>query len=117
MQMSEGRHFIAEHPQGSDMWSMDIWKHLASLNIAVAMIHQCMAGLRGSKSDLPVMKPTQFMASDEAVVAHLRDLRCDGRHPHAQLDNPAGARGDRLRMQPDGHPTYAIASRAGSKTC
>ena len=97
LQMSDGRHFIAEHPQGSDMWSMDIWKQLARMNVVVAMIHQCMAGLKGSKSGLPVMKPTQFMASDEALVAHLRDLRCDGRHPHAQLDNPAGAAGDKAR--------------------
>ena len=43
------------------------------------------------------MKPTQFMASDEALVAHLRDLRCDGNHRHAQLDNPAGAAGDKAK--------------------
>ena len=96
-QMNAGRHFIAEHPQGSDMWSMPIWRTIQHLGMARAIVHQCMAGLRGSKSGLPVMKPTQFLASDEALVAYLQNLRCDGTHRHAQLDNPAGAHGDKAK--------------------
>ena len=96
-QMESGRHFIAEHPQGSDMWSMPVWRRIADLGVARAIVHQCMAGLLGSKSGLPVMKPTQFLASDEMLVSHLHDLRCDGRHRHTQLDNPAGAHGDKAK--------------------
>ena len=93
-QMHAGRHFIAEHPQGSDMWSMPIWHHIEILGVARAIVHQCMAGLLGPKSGLPINNPTQFLASDEALVAYLHDLRCDGSHRHAQLDNPADAHGD-----------------------
>ena len=28
IQMKEGRHFIAEHPQGSDMWPLPEWLRL-----------------------------------------------------------------------------------------
>ena len=97
MQMDAGRHFIAEHLHGSDVWSMTIWRHLERLGGARAIVHQCMAGLRGLKSGLPIMKPTQFLASDEALLAHLQDLRFDGSQRHAQLGNPAGAHGDRAK--------------------
>ena len=79
------------------MWSMAIWRHIERLGVARAVVHQCMAGLRGARSGLPIMKPTQFLASDESLVAHLHDLRCDGSHRHAQLDNPAGAHGDKAK--------------------
>ena len=52
-QMDAGRHFIAEHPQGSDMWSMPIWRHIESLGVARAIVHQCMAGLLGPKKRTP----------------------------------------------------------------
>jgi len=97
LQMQAGRHFIAEHPHGSDMWSMTIWRNIEGQGAVRAIVHQCMAGLVGLKSGLPIMKPTQFLASDEALVSHLHDLRCDGSHRHTQLDNPAGAHGDKAK--------------------
>ena len=57
-QMQAGRHFIAEHPHGSDMWSMPVWRHIAESGTVRAIVHQCMAGLRGPRSGLPIMKPT-----------------------------------------------------------
>ena len=62
-----------------------------------AIVHQCMAGLLGLKSGFPIMKPTQFLGSEEALVAYLHDLRCDGKHRHAQLDNLAGAHGGKAK--------------------
>ena len=97
MQMESGRHFIAERPQGSDMWSMPVWRRIADIGVARALVNQCMAGLLGPKSGLLIMKPTQSLASDEALVAYLHDLRCDGSRRHAQLDNPAGAHGDKAK--------------------
>ena len=94
IQMAEGRHFISEHLNGSDMWSMGIWRPIERLGVDREIVHQCMAGLRGLRSGLTIMKPMPFLASDESLVAHLHDLRCDGNHRHAQLDNPARAHGD-----------------------
>ena len=50
------------------------------------IVHQCMAGLRGPRSGLLIKKPTDFCASDEALIKYLHGLTCNGRHQHAQLD-------------------------------
>ena len=86
-QMDEGRHFLAEHPQGSEMWRLRLWQKVgAHPQVVDAKIDQCMAGRIGPKSGLQVKKPTQFWASDELLVKHLRPLVCDGSHKHANLD-------------------------------
>ena len=60
-QLEGGRHFIAEHPKGSKMWSLRIWKKVGEHpQVVNAQIDQCMAGLIGAKSGLPVRKPTEF---------------------------------------------------------
>ncbi len=82
--MEDGLHFIAEHPEGSNIWSLHLWKKVAEYpQVVNAQIDQCMAGLIGPKSGLPVRKPTEFWASDELLVRHLRPLQCDGSHKHA----------------------------------
>ena len=86
-QLRAGRHFIAEHPQGSDLWKMLVWQTILNTEGVVSvLVHQCMAGLIGPRSGLPIKKPTEFVASDEALIKHLHGLICNGRHQHAQLD-------------------------------
>ena len=68
-----GRHFPAENPQGSDLWNLPIWKLIAKmLRVVSVIIHQCMLGLRGPRSGLPIEKPTEIRASHEALVDHLQ---------------------------------------------
>ena len=75
-QMQAGCHFIAEHPQSSDLWQLPIWRRIAhKCSVARVLVHQCMAGLKGRRSGLPVHKPTEFWASDPLLVAHLHKLR------------------------------------------
>ena len=86
IQMKEGRHFIAEHPQGSDMWSLAEWLQLDQrFAVHRVDVHQCMLGLRGPRSKQLIKKPTTFWASDARLIARLHGLRCDGRHVHADL--------------------------------
>ena len=97
-QMRGGRHFLAEHPQSSDLWRLPTWRLIASeCSIARVLVHQCRAGLKGRRSGIPVMKPTEFWASDPLLVSYLHGLRCDGRQRHASLDCPEGAPGDQAR--------------------
>merc|ERR1712005_94964 len=97
-QIQAGRHFIAEHPQSSDLWQLPIWREIAQhCSVARVLVHQCMAGLKGRRSGIPVMKPTEFWASDPLLVQYLHGLRCDGRHQHAALDCPKGAPGDKVK--------------------
>ena len=85
-QMMEGRHFIAEHPQGSDMWSLPEWLEVDErFTVHKVDVHQCMLGLRGPRSKALIKKPTTFWASDARLVARLQGLRCDGRHVHTDL--------------------------------
>jgi len=74
-QMSAGRHFIAEHPQSSDLWQLPEWRFIAyQCSIATVIVHQCMAGLKGRRSGLPVFKPTEFWSSDPLLVHYLHGL-------------------------------------------
>ena len=86
IQVKEGRHFIAEHPQGSDMRSLSEWLRLDQrFTVHKVNVHQCMLGLKGPKSKQPIKKPTTFWASDARLIARLHGLRCDGRHVHTDL--------------------------------
>ena len=86
IQMKEDRHFIAEHPQGSDMWSLPEWRQLdARFTVHKVDVHQCMLGLRGPRSKQPIKKPTTFWASDARLTARLSGFQCDGRHVHSDL--------------------------------
>ena len=85
-QMSEGRHFVAEHPQGSDLWSLTEWVQLDQrFTVHKVNVDQCMLGLRGPRTGHLIKKPTTFWASDSRLIARLRNHRCDGRHVHADL--------------------------------
>ena len=86
VQMAGRRHFIAEHPRGSEMWRMPAWLSLAERwPIAWVVIDQCAVGLRGPRAGSFIQKPTEISASDEAHVARLRGRRCPGDHVHADL--------------------------------
>ena len=97
--MRGGRHLIAEHPQGSEMWKMPAWTRLvAEWPLAWTVIHQCAAGLRGPKTRHPIKKPTEFWASDPALLAHIKGFRCDGPHAHSQLGaREAGAPAEKAK--------------------
>ena len=51
--------------------------------VVEVVVHQCMAGLIGPRSGLPMKKPTEFWASDEALV--IQKLKCDGRRAGCDL--------------------------------
>jgi hypothetical protein len=86
-QMNDGRHFVAEHPQGSALWFLQAWRKVADYpQVVRVLMHQCMAGLVGPRSGNPVKKPTEFWASDPRLLRRLKPLQCDGNHVHAQLD-------------------------------
>ena len=60
------------------------------------LIHQCMLGLRGPRSGLPIKKPIEIWASNPTLVKYLHKYLCDGRHVHSQLDaREAGAPADK----------------------
>ena len=41
IQVRNGRHFLAEHPQGSDLWSLAVWKLVGQLpQVVRVLIHQ-----------------------------------------------------------------------------
>ena len=70
IQLRGGRHFLAEHPQGSAMFQLAVWKLLAQEpQVVKVVVHQCMTGLRGPRSGLPIKKPSELWASDEELVA------------------------------------------------
>ena len=96
-QLSLRRHFIREQPEGTRMDEIKQWKqvqaHEKSLNI---IVDQCMAGQQ-DEHGTPVLKRTEFTASDEALLYPLSKFVCDGRHTHA---TPCSKSLERLKLYP-----------------
>ena len=68
-QMRAGRDFLAEHPQGSDLFQLPVWKLIAKESRVVrVLLHQCMLGIRGQRSSLPIKKPTGMLANGQVLV-------------------------------------------------
>ena len=117
VQLMSSRHFIAEHPQGSEMWRMPAWTALAERwPIAWVVIDQCAVGLRGPRTGSFIRKPTELWASDEALLSRLRGCRCPGNHVHAdpRRTSPDGL-AKRRKMPPDGPSDSANFSQLGAK--
>ena len=83
-QMRAGRHFLAENPRGSDMWSLPEWRALAEM-VDWIYVDQCMCNLRGPRTGMLIKKPTEFWASHAALLDPLRGRLCDGAHQHGQV--------------------------------
>ena len=83
-QMRAGRHFLAENPRGSDMWSLPEWRALAEM-VDWIYVDQCMCNLRGPRAGMLIKKPTEFWASHAALLDPLRGRLCDGAHQHGQV--------------------------------
>ena len=76
LQLDSGRHFVAGHPHGSDLWELQEWIKIAQFpEVTKVRVDQCMAGLTGPRSGLLVKKPSEFWASDARLVRRLEPLR------------------------------------------
>ena len=85
-QLKYGAHFIAENPQGSELWELPSWKAvLAHPRTKRCTMHQCMTNLRGPETKLRIKKPTDFVASDEILLKDLRPLVCNGKDTYAHV--------------------------------
>ena len=82
-QLRNDAHFIAENPQGSELWELPSWeKVLAHPRTKRCVVHQCMTNLRDPENKLRIKKPTDFVASDEALLKNLRPMvRCKETRP------------------------------------
>ena len=89
LQLSEGRHFILEHPASATSWSQKCMVDflLKFPELYISTIDQCQYGLTATRSDgavLPARKPTKFLSSSPRVAQAL-SKRCGGDHVHCPL--------------------------------
>lgn len=81
LQRHLGGHAHCENPLSSQAW--------AELNLGVCWevrIDQCALGLRSPRSDVPILKPTRIVTTQESLAAGIASCRCDGRHRHEHLE-------------------------------
>ena len=101
-QLHVNRHFVAENPVGSDLWETEPWPQvLAHPSVVETTVRMCAAGMK--QDGVHVLKPTAFKASTEQLLSLLRELRCNGRHRHVQLqgnDAQGRSRTDQARVWP-----------------
>ena len=86
LQLSQRCHFIVEQPYPSALFEEGEWpKVLRNEKVVHRIFHQCRTGQRAACGRL-AKKPTQLYASHEALVAPFEDLKCNGRHEHANTE-------------------------------
>ena len=81
LQVALGGHIHIENPLSSDAW--------CELNLGKAWsvrVDQCSLGLRCPKTNLPVLKATRIVTSQESLANQLVSCRCDGKHDHQHLE-------------------------------
>lgn len=83
-------HFVSEHPRDSDLYKQKERQQLAQDSIiSWCYADQCMArsarNVGKIEQDVRVNKPSEFWASDERPIEHLRPLVCDGNPVHADI--------------------------------
>lgn len=79
-------HFLAENPQKSELYELPSWTQVkADPRTVTAIVHMCAAGLKEPSTNQYVLQPTEFVASDERLLAPIRHFRCNQRHAHATL--------------------------------
>lgn len=88
LQLSEGRHFLHEHPATATSWS-DPWieKLMKHPRVSSVISDQCEYGLLTPDANgvpIPAKKPTRWMSSSPAMIQRL-SRRCSGDHVHQHL--------------------------------
>ena len=88
LQMSEGRHFLHEHPASASSWQVPRMKSLRQHpGVGETVAHLCQYGLttsgtRGGR--VPAQKPTRFLSSAPELLRFLGH-QCKGDHEHQPL--------------------------------
>ena len=73
------------------MYKMQDWQRLASQHsLHWVIIDQCSAGLVDQKTQRPIKKPTEFWASDEVLLHHLKSMKCRCTTAHSVLEGTEG---------------------------
>ena len=108
MQMEVGRHFFCELPHGIDLYKLPVWMWL-SHRVAWCRVQQCAAGLKGIRTGPPIRKDSEFWASDERLLRHVRRFicKCTGLHAAIGRDEPSKC----AQVWPY---NFAMVSRAGA---
>ena len=78
--------FLGGHAHCENPWSSLAWAELNLGECWEVRIDQCSLGLRSPKSDVPVLKPTKIVTTQETLAAGLVNCRCDGQHRHEHLE-------------------------------
>ena len=89
-QISQGRHFLHEHPAGAASWQEECIQSLMKRSgVGVAVGDQCEYGLvtpsaQNPKISMPAKKHTKFMTTSPQMIKRL-SLLCSGNHEHQPL--------------------------------
>jgi hypothetical protein len=84
-QMSAGRFFIVEQPEGSWLFAENPWPTvIKNENTVSIVIHQCVLGQK-TKNGYHAKKPTALYANHPELLDPCNGCRCDGSHEHEPL--------------------------------
>ena len=85
-QLQHGRRFIKENPRNSDLYKLPVWERVRRHpQVKQVYVDMCAVNLRDPETKLLIKKPSEIWTSSNHFVKSLSNLRCNGRHKHAQL--------------------------------
>jgi hypothetical protein len=83
------RYYLNEQPQGSTLYQEPPWPQVRAREDSQAIVfHQCMVGQRARCGRL-ARKSTELVANHPKLLKHFENLKCNGRHEHADLTSGA----------------------------
>jgi hypothetical protein len=86
LQLREGRHFVNEQPDPSNLYQEEPWpKVLAHPSVVSLRWHRCQTGLKVGR--LPAKKASRWVASHPLLIQGFEGRVCNNRHQHASLLN------------------------------
>ncbi len=94
-QVTRGKHFLVEHPQGASSWKEGCIERLANQDgVNTTVGHLCQYGMAiidESGASVPIMKPTRWLSSSIQMLRRLGST-CQNEHKHGSLLNGKAAR-------------------------
>ena len=86
-QISKGRYFIIENPQGSQLWNLACLLRLAQeLNVTWDLLNMCAFGLKDPESGLYYKKGMYLMHNFPAGVLSPLFRKCNQDHEHQVIE-------------------------------
>ena len=116
MQLSAGRYFIHEHPEGASSWHMrETIELLMEQDVGIATFDMCQFGMKATKDgkEHPVQKSTRVASNSREVLKRL-NRRCPNKGGEGEGGGEGSSSGSVARRAPRGRTAASRTRERGA---